>query len=382
MRTEAAVRVLLLSDRLIRARYVCLIVSMLAFCSFAFAESTQSLSSLADEYAVAHDFNGRVLLQYRNQILIDAAYGKANREHGVSTLMQTKYKIASITKLFTAVLVLQLRDSGRLNLDATIDKYLPKYQGPAGATVTIRQLLTHTSGLHNVDADPPPKGMSPFEAGLPHYQLPASTDELLKRYYSRELASEPGTKFDYNNADYFLLGKIVEAVTNKPFAQALREGILAPLNMKSSGMLRQTDVVPDLASTYFFRDDLNALTPDLPVYMENWYAAGAMYSNASDLLVFANALYLGKLLKPQSLKLMTTPGMDDYGYGVWIDKLKTKSGKTVHAIRRPGQIMGAQTMLVYYKQADLIIIVLSNTGNTSPDEFAFTLGRKVLDGLK
>jgi D-alanyl-D-alanine carboxypeptidase len=364
------------------SRYFCALISIFVFFNVAVADSKpQSFPAFANAYAKAHDFNGRVLLQHKGKILLDRAFGLANREQAAPTKMQTKYKIASITKMFTAVLILQLRDSGQLDLDATIDQYLPNYTGPAASQVSVRQLLTHTSGMHNVDAEPMPAGVSPYEAGLAQYQLPASTDNLLKRFYSQKLAAKPGAKFDYNNADYFLLGKIVEAITKKTFEAALQEHVLTPLKMRSSGMLRQTAIIPELANTYFFREDIHALTPDLPVYMENWYAAGAMYSTASDLLKFANALYLGKLIKPDSLKLMLTPGLDDYGFGLWIDALKSKSGKAVQAFRRPGQIMGAQTMLIYYQQADLIVIVLSNTGNASPDEFAFALGRKVLDAM-
>ncbi len=340
----------------------------------------QGLQQIADQYAKTHDFHGRVLLQSKNKVLVDAAYGLANRELRVPTQLHTKYKIASITKMFTAVLILQLRDAGKLDLNAKIAKYLPNYRADGADKVTVHQLLNHTSGMHNVDAAPTPEGQSPFAVGMHHLQSPATTDQLVQRYYSQKLVGIPGAKFDYNNADYILLGKIIEAITQKSYYLALKDNILGPLKMKDTGMLQQPAIIDGLASSYFFRDDLNALAVDLPVYMENWYAAGAMYSTAADLRLFANALYAGKLIKTDSLAQMIKPGLDDYGYGLWIDVLQSKAGTTIHALRRPGQIMGAQTMLVYYQQADLLVIVLSNTGNTSPDDFAFMLGRKALQG--
>ncbi|WP_346660484.1 serine hydrolase [Nannocystis sp. ILAH1] len=142
-------------------------------------------------------------------------------------------------------------------------------------------------------------------------------------------------------------------------------------------MLRQAEVVERLADTYFSRDDSQSLTNDLPVYMENWFAAGAMVSTADDLLKFADALFAGALLQPDSRERMLTPGLDDYGYGLWIDTVPA-GGKMVRVYRRPGQIMGAQTMLIRYHELDLTIVVLGNASNTSPDEFAFAIGRRFL----
>jgi CubicO group peptidase (beta-lactamase class C family) len=332
----------------------------------------KSLSAYIDEYAEAHDFNGTVLVQNKGAIAYQQSYGLANRQFVVPNRNDTKYKIASITKMFTAVLVLQLAEKGRLDLNTTIGNYLPKYKGEAAEKVTIDQLLHHTSGMKNRDENARP------DKAIVHYQTPMTTDELITQYYSEPLVAQPGATFDYNNADYILLGKIIEEQYGKPFEKVLSEKILEPLGMNMSGMVKQAVTLDNLADTYFFRDDLNALSNDLPVYLENWFAAGGMYSTALDLLKFSNALFDYKLIQPATLEKMIQPGPDDYGYGVWIDEIQA-GGKTIKSVRRPGRIMGAQTMLIHYLDADLTIVVLSNAGTTSPDDFAFAIGNRILN---
>ena len=132
----------------------------------------------------------------------------------------------------------------------------------------------------------------------------------------------PGTVFDYNNADYIILGKIVEAVHGRPFDAVLAEHILGPLNMAMSGMLRQPVVLPQLADTYFYRDELKALCNDLPVYMENWYASGGMYSTAAESPhVSRKRCSTTRWFHPRGVRMMTHTGLDDYGYGVWVDDI-------------------------------------------------------------
>jgi D-alanyl-D-alanine carboxypeptidase len=145
-----------------------------------------------------------------------------------------------------------------------------------------------------------------------------------------------------------VLGKIIERAYGQTYEQVLKEKILQPLGMKHTGMLHQSDVIDGLADTYFFREDLKALVNDLPVYPENWYAAGAMYSTVEDVLAFSNALFGStKLLKKKTLALMVTPGLDDYGYGVWSYETKI-DGKKHRVVKRPGQIMGAQSQLYHF----------------------------------
>ena len=328
-----------------------------------------------ESYAKEHDFNGSILIQKDGEIRYARSFGLANIPFQVPNTLQTKYRIASITKLFTSVLILQLHEQGRIDLNGTIGTYLPDYAGEGAAKVTVHQLLNHTSGIANFDTV---KDMeTALKSGIPVYQLPRTSDELLETFSSGKLVNPPGQVFDYNNADYIVLGKIVERLHGKSYEQVLEEKILQPLKLENTGMLHQGDVLAGLADTYFFRPDLKALVNDLPVYPENWYAAGGMYSTVDDLLAFSNALFGGKLLEKESLALMFTPGLDDYGYGLWSYDMKIDDRKH-RVVKRPGQIMGAQTQLFRFLDDGVTIIILSNTGTTDLDEFVAEIGKKVV----
>lgn len=344
---------------------------------FAGAQPPPTLDAFIDQYTKEHNFNGSILIQKGGRTDYAQSFGLANFQFKVPNTIDTKYKIASITKLFTSVLVLQLHEQGKLDLTKTIRVFLPDYTGEGGDKVTIHQLLNHTSGIENFD-----KVKSVEEAmknGIPAYQLPQTTDQLLTKFSSGALVAKPGEKFDYNNADYIILGKIIERLSGKAYDALVKEKILDPLALTNTGMLYQHEIITGLASTYFMRDDLKALVNDLPVYPENSYAAGGMYSTAGDVLKFANALFGSKLLRKETLALMLKPGLDDYGYGLWVYDM-TVTGKKHRVAKRPGQIMGAQTQLFRLLDDDVTVVLLSNTGTTDLDEFVAAIGKKIVTG--
>jgi CubicO group peptidase (beta-lactamase class C family) len=357
-------------------RCLFLLVALLALARYTFGRPP-GYESYIESYAKAKNFSGTVLIQKGGRTVYAKSFGWANRQHKVPNDIDTKYKVASITKAFTAVLILRLYERGRIDLNKTIRTYLPDYAGEAGDKVTIHQLLNHTSGMANIDRNLI-SAESAVRNGIPHYQTPLTTDELLAKYCSERLVNEPGKAFDYNNADYIVLGKIIERVHGKTFEQVLGEEILHPLGMRDSGMLYQHEVLDGLADTYFFRDDLKRLANDLPVYIENWYAAGAMYSTARDLLKFSDTLFGARLLKAETVALMLRPGLDDYGYGVWVYEVEINHKRRV-VVKRPGRIMGAQSMLFRLLNDGVTIIILGNTDAVSLDDFAAEVGKRVVD---
>ncbi|WMJ70695.1 serine hydrolase domain-containing protein [Stenotrophomonas sp. 24(2023)] len=337
------------------------------------------LPDLVAQRAQALDFNGTVLVQQAGQPLLLRSFGLADRRFGVPDTNQTVYRIASITKLFTAVLVLQLHEQGRLDLQQTVAHYLPALAHDAVGQVTLHQLLNHTSGLANIDAIPNIEDRRAWIAAalddartqqrLPLYQTPYTPEELMQRFCRGPRVAPPGTRFDYNNADYIVLGRIIEALHGTSYTQVLTEQLLAPLGMTHTGMARQAVPVPGLASTYSLAADGTTLENDPPVYTENWDAAGGLYSTAEDLLRFSDALFSGRLLAPDAQRRMTTPGLDDHGYGVWIRSQRI-AGTPHRFLSRPGRIMGARSKLYHDLDGGLTVILLSNAGTTDLDAFA------------
>jgi CubicO group peptidase (beta-lactamase class C family) len=325
------------------------------------------------EYAQAHDFSGTLLVRQRGQPDYRRSFGLAQRAFAAPNAADTRYKIASITKLFTAVLVLQAHEQGRLDLDASIGRYLPDYRGPARDRVELRQLLNHTSGLSNFDQVKTAE--QALREGLPPYQKPYTSQQLLDRFCSGALVHAPGTVFDYNNGDYVILGKILERAYGRSYEQILRERILDPLGLRDTGVLRSEALVARLADTYYHLEPGGPLRRDPPMYPENWYAAGALYSSADDTLAFAEALFGGRLLRPESLALMLSPGLDHYGYGLWSYTVQSADG--AHRIaRRPGAIAGAQAQLYRDLDAELTVVILANTDSVDLDEFAAQIGQR------
>lgn len=322
---------------------------------------------MIESFAREHDFNGTILVQQGSNRLYHAGFGLADRAFSVPADKKTRYRIASITKLFTSALILQLHQEKKIDLTAPIRTYLPDYPGEGGDRVTVHQLLNHTSGIEQWDNVA--SYQEAFEKGVERYQKPIAAKARIGLCCAGKLISTPGTKFNYNNADYFVLGAIIEKLTGKPFEEALADRILKPLGLRDTGMMHWDAIVERLAPTYFFRDDSKTLVNEMPFYHENSYAAAGMYSTPDDLLAFAAALYGGKLLTPETLDKLLKPGLDDYGYGLWSYTFK-RNGQEFRVAKRPGSVMGANACLYRLLDRDTTIVLLANTNKTDLDVFA------------
>jgi D-alanyl-D-alanine carboxypeptidase len=332
------------------------------------AQSAAPLDSLIGAYTREHDFSGTILVQRGGQRLYQQSFGVAERAFGTPVDDSTRYRVASITKLFTSVLILQLHQEGRLDVDAAIGTLLPDYPGEGADRVTVHHLLTHTSGIENFDRER--SFQEAVENGIERYQKQLTSDALLARCCTGPLAGEPGAAFTYNNADYIILGKIIERVTGTPYPEVLAERILRPLGLRDTGMMRYDTILPRLASTYFYPDDTGKGIPDLGLYWENFYAAGGMYSTAADLRVFADALFGGeRLLGADALRRLLTPALDEYAYGLWSYGFE-RGGRRYRVAKRPGSIMGANAVLYRLLDLDATVILLANTNRADLDEFA------------
>jgi D-alanyl-D-alanine carboxypeptidase len=334
-------------------------------------DPTPQLDASIGAYARDHDFSGTILVQQSGKRLYHKSFGLADRAFSVPADNKTRYRVASITKLFTSTLILQLYQEGKIDLTAPVRTYLPDYPGEGGDGVTVHHLLNHTSGI--AQWDNVPSYQEAFANGVERYQKPIAADARLQLCCSGKLAHPPGTKFDYNNADYFVLGAIIERMSGKTFEEVVAERILRPVGMRHTGMLHWDAIVERLAPTYFYRDDRKTLVSDMPVYYENWYAAAGMYSTPDDLLAFADALYGGKLLRPETLRQLLTPGLDDYGYGVWSYVIK-RGGKQFRVAKRPGSNMGANAILYRLLDCDATVVIVANTNKADLDVFAQRIG--------
>lgn len=245
--------------------------------------------------AAAGRFSGTALVAQDGRVVWQGHQGLANRQFAVPMADTARLPIASMTKLFTAILTLQLLEKKQLRLDDAVATYvsdLPAAVGP----ITIRQLLTHRSGLKN----------EPLAA----YQSPYLASEFVGRFAT--LRDNAGTTFNYNNVDYILLTRLLEVVAKQSYAELVQSAILSPAGMTHSGVLAEEQVVPGLAygyHNYSFGDSTarRPLRNDAPTYLSNYAGAGAMYSTTGDLFRLVEALRQHKLLNAASIVLLTSP---------------------------------------------------------------------------
>lgn len=340
-------------------KHILLIVTLL-LSKFAIGQSNE-YSEVVNYYHTQKNFNGAVLVATNGQIDYLAGIGVSNRQTGTSMSTKTKFKIASITKTFTAVLILQLYQQGKIDLDANFGKYYPEYKGEAKEKVTIQQLLTYSSGIPNAVEN---LGMRP-------YQTPLTIDEFIETYCSGNLTFTPGEKSSYSNTEYTILHKIIENVSQKSFAALLQENILNPLKMENTGLLNSKDIISGLTSSYIIQDSTLQITAEEPYFIENYFGSAAMYSTVEDLLKFNYAIFNYRLLTESNTKLMLKPLPQLEGAtlgGLWFSEGYGTFNQPF--IYRTGGLLGSCSNWIHAIENGKTIIVFNNTDGTNLYEFS------------
>jgi D-alanyl-D-alanine carboxypeptidase len=317
------------------------------------AKTNQVASRLAetiDGYVRNRGFNGVVLMANAEGVILHQARGLSSLEQGTQLGPDDIFRIGSLTKPLTAVLVLSLVHEGRLRLDGSLGEYLPElYADTPASSVTVEQLLAHTSGLKDV----PGNYNDPFWRSAARQTFTPET--FAKTWIAPEISSPPGT-WRYNNNGFYLLGLIVERVTGTPYAQALRKRILAPAGMTHSGVYDVSTVVPRLASGYA-RSDFGVMDRPMIIDPTVSYAAAGAYSSAGDLLAFSKAL-AGDRLLPADLKArMLTDKGNQYGLGWGVERWHAKGGELVPVQTHTGSIPGYQSLFVRADDGTVIVIL-------------------------
>lgn len=326
---------------------------LLAVSSAGAASRKDSIDRLAAKYTELKQFNGALLVADDKGIILKKGYGQANFEWQLPVTPDTKFRIGSVTKQFTAVLILKLVEEGKVGLEDPITKHLPDYRQDTGSRITVTHLLNHTSGIPSYTSRP--------DFGEKVSRNPYKVADFVKQFASGDLEFEPGSKYAYNNSGYFLLGAIIEKVTGKTYAQVLRERIFEPLGMKNTGYDVSETLLAKRASGYERNPDgfVNAAYLDMGLP----YAAGSMYSTVEDLYLWDRALYGDKVLPAALKQKMFTPGLGDYGFGWNLEPTQLDDGKTkVATTSHGGGINGFSAFLIRVPEKKEVIIVLSNVG--------------------
>jgi len=309
------------------------------------AQTVQArLTAVVDQYA-GRGVSGSVLVARGGTVLLRVGRGLADRGAGVPNTPETEFNIGSLTKQVTAAAVLLLAQRGKLRTSDPVSAYVA--DAPVSwRAITIRHLLTHTSGIPDyVNTDS-------FDTIKRAYWTPTA---LIGVFRDNPLDFTPGTREEYSNSNYVLLGHIIERVSGESYASFLSANIFQPLGMIHSG------VVPGGHSTRAARGyatTASGVAPADSIDMSSTFAAGNIFSTVDDLLRWQAGLFGGRLLPAPALEEMTTPFIGDYAYGV---HSRMEHGRRV--IFHAGRVDGFSAQLAYYPAEKVVIIALSNIWN-------------------
>ena len=315
-----------------------------------------ALEAKVDQLLAAHakvnDFSGTILLAKDGRPLVMKGYGFANIEWQIPNTPQTRFRIGSVTKQFTSMMVMQLREQGKVKLDDSVCMFV----APCPDTwkpVTVHHLLTHTSGIPTYTAIP---------AWRETNMVPKTTEQMVAIFRDLPLEWVPGAKFAYNNSGYFLLGVVIEKITGKKYQQALQDMILTPIGLKDTGYDWPGTILPRRAAGYEGRGEniRNAAALD----MQQPYSAGSLYSTVLDLLKWEQTLYTETLLPEAAKTIMWTPFKNGYAYG-WSIAEPGPNTFGHKRIAHSGGINGFSSMLIRVPGENVTAIVLSNNSTVN-----------------
>ena len=299
--------------------------------------------------------------------IVMKGYGFADVENDVPATAQTVYRIGSITKQFTSAAVMQLIEQNKLSLDDTVGKFLTTLPS-AWRGVPIRLLLNHTSGIPSYTSAGP-RWFSRMRLDLPH-------DSLLGIIAADTMDFARGSQWRYNNTGYYLLGMVLEKLTGHSYADVVREQLATPLGLRATMYCGTRPLIKHRAQGYQPTPDDKLVNAD-PLSMNQPFSAGALCSTVGDLVAWQRALVSGRVVKPASYAAMTTAEgsakASGYGYGLTVDALGGR-----RRVQHGGGINGFNSMLEYFPDDTLSVVVLTNTNGPWADRVADNIARAAL----
>ena len=334
------------------------------------------IEAVADSLVGIHLADGlmpgvSVAVMHRGALIFERGYGLADVETPTSATPQTVYRIASVTKQFTAALVMRLAEAGRLTLEDPLAIHLPGY--PDHATkVAVRHLLNHTSGIRDY-------AELGTEYWLREFRLDLSEAEMLALFAEHPLEFEPGARHRYSNSGYYILGLVAERVAGAPYGEVLERELLDPLGLTNTQYCDNREIVPNRAEGYANERDgtlVNAIYVSTQVYG----AAGALCSTAGELARWTELLHGGKVVSSDALERMTSPTVltngDTVTYGYGLDLVDFHGHRK---IAHGGDMTGFTAYVTHYPDAALTIAVLANSENARPGAIEVALATAALE---
>ena len=317
----------------------------------------KKIDSLIEKAVKLNRFNGTVLVSKKGKIVYKKAFGYQDVEQNILNSTNTIYQIGSTTKEFTAAVILKLIENHQLSLDDKLSNYFPDFV--RANEITIKHLLTHTSGIYEILRD-----SVAFNSGTEQ----RSKERMLSFFINKPLDFDPGTQYSYCNSGYMFLGLIIEKVTGKSYEQVVNDFILKPLKMEHTGFdfvrLKSTD-----KAIGYSKYTKKIKESSIPWDSTATYSAGSLYSTVEDLYKWHNGLLKYKVYNEASLEKATTPFLEGYGLGCWIDSIYDQK-----VVSHGGNISGFTGYFGRIQEEDVSIIILNNIFNRQIE----TIGLSIL----
>lgn len=332
-------------------------------------ETAHALDSVSTAFYDQGLFNGAVMIAMEGEVVFSGGYGYANEEWAIPNTPDTRFNLASLSKQFTAVAILILVEEGRLSLDEPVSKYLPGLRKEISEQMTIRQLLTHTSGL-------PDESLIP---GLRIFNIIHTREALLSAINEVEILFEPGSRYSYSNSGYNILALIIESISGQEFSQFLQDRIFTPLQMKNSCFKSDHDIVENVAYGYttLLGQHQTETETNSSVYM---MGAGNVFSSANDLLLWDQALSNHTLISEESTTLMFTPHKSNHGFGWYLSPNYYIKGTPVPVASGSGRGQGVSTVITRFLEDRLLVVCLANMQEAKVSQLSDMLVGILADG--
>lgn len=335
-------------------------------------ELMESLVDPGLKIRIRTPYSGTVLVAKKGEIIFHKAYGESNRDTHELNKIDTKFGIGSVTKQFTAMLVMQLVEKGQLNLEDTIAQYLPYMPKEMGDKITIHQLLSHTAGLAHYN------GLQAIGISLSEFgNMEHSPHSFVQLIGKTNFINTPGEAYSYSSLGYDLLGAILEEVSGKTYAVLLDESIAKPLGLKNTGFGTNEFVATELAKGYRYQEEYGfawftaehgGTTTEAPFRDQSTaFSTGGVHSTVEDLFIWSEAIKANTLLSPELTKKMLTPNKHGYCYGWvrnWDDIVEQNTGVQLYG--HGGALSGNSAFIAVYDD-ETTIIYLANRANVKPE---------------
>jgi len=337
---------------IMRLFFICLLVLSYS-CQAQTGSKYKKLDTYFSELEKQNRFMGNVLIMKGSTVVYQNHVGYSDRANNKKLEEQSLFRIGSITKTFTATLVLKLVEKGKLSLDTKLSKFYPQIKG--SDKITIRQMLNHSSGLANYTNQ---KDFGKY------FSASQSSAKMLARITALKSDFEPGTKHEYSNTNFLLLGYIIEKVSGETYAAFLNSEILEPMGLLNIHYKLGKEILSNEAKSYVLQDGWQAV-PDWNLDVAA--GAGAIRSTAKDLALFSHHLFQGNILKEASLKEMKN-FEDGYGLGLLKAPFYDKT-----AMMHGGKIEGFISKYFHVTEDDVSFIILCNANNFKQNDIAIAL---------